>query len=133
LPTSNNFGPVPTGNQYDAEDSVYEKYNEGENTAGNVNGIGGTLFGVKLSYVLNDDPVGFPASGARATFLLSTPPDVFSDYGYLHSVGDLGYYWSSSATDGALAYILHFGSGYVRPAVISNRTSGHSVRCVRSY
>jgi hypothetical protein len=133
LPTSNNFGPVPTGNQYDADDSVYGKYNVGETTAGDVNGVGGNLFGVKLSYVLNDAPVGFPASGARAMFLLSSPPDVFSDLGYLFLVGGYGHYWSSSVSDGTNAYYLIFSSGYVLPANSFDRTNGRSVRCVRSY
>jgi hypothetical protein len=131
LPTSNNFGPVPTGYSYDAEDSVYEKYNEGQNTAGDVNGIGGTLFGVKLSYVLNDAPVGFPASGVRGVTF--TPPDVYSNCGYLNNVGDTGGYWSSSAYGGSFAYSLLFYSGYVLPAYNYYRTNGHSVRCVRSY
>ncbi|MDR1881605.1 MAG: fimbrillin family protein [Prevotella sp.] len=130
LPTSNNFGPPTDGNAYDG--SVYGKYNEGENTAGNVNGIGGTLFGVKLSYVLNDDPVGFPASGIRGIYSF-TPPDNYSDWGYLNGVGDLGYYWSSSANGGAYAYGLAFDVGGVYPANGSFRAYGRSVRCVRSY
>jgi hypothetical protein len=110
---------------------VYGKYNEGETTAGDVNGVGGNLFGVKLSYVLNDDPVGFPASGIRGVYSF-TPPDIYSNYGYLNTVGVAGGYWSSSAYDGTLAYSPLFNS-ISNPASYNYRVDSQNVRCVRSY
>jgi hypothetical protein len=126
LPTSNNFGPVPTGNSYDADDSVYAKYNVGETTAGDVNGVGGNLFGVRLSYVLNAAPVGFPVSGYREGYNTGS-------FGYLNFVGNYGNYWSSSAGGESYAPSLYITSGYVNPANGASRPAGHSVRCVRSY
>ncbi|MDR1883510.1 MAG: hypothetical protein LBR26_12135, partial [Prevotella sp.] len=124
MPTSNNFGPVPTDNQYGAENSVYEKYNDSHTTAGSEDGAGGDLFGVKLSYVLNDSSVSFPASGYRDNYNDGT-------FGSLYVVGEGGYYWSSSALGETNAYGLGFYSGLVYPAFNNYfRTNGQSVRCV---
>ncbi|MDR1883591.1 MAG: fibrobacter succinogenes major paralogous domain-containing protein, partial [Prevotella sp.] len=116
MPVSKNFGEPTENDEYTDPGSVYSKAGSGI-TAGNVNGIGGTLWGVNLSYALNA-PVFFPASGFR-------PSD-----GYLNYAGSTGYYWSSSPTD-ANAYCLGFNNSYVYPAYANARTNGLSVRCVR--
>jgi hypothetical protein len=63
-------------------------------------------------------PPLFPASGSR-----------LNDNGNLINVGNLGYYWSSSAGTGG-AYYLTFNFGGVGPNFF-NRACGFSVRCVR--
>jgi hypothetical protein len=120
LPTSNNFGPPTDGYVYAG--SVYTKYNDGKTDIGDVNGVGGDLFGAKLSYALNS-PVSFPASGYRDGYNTGSP-------GYLDDVGFYGYYWSSSANGGTDAYSLIFSSDIVFPAYGYGRADGHSVRCV---
>jgi hypothetical protein len=67
----------------------------------------------------NGKPVTFPSSGYR-------------DNNSLYYVGSKGYYWSSSASDGANAYNLTFVSSYVSPNNFGGgRPSGLSVLCVR--
>jgi hypothetical protein len=70
-------------------------------------------------YSLTGETVFFPASGYRS-----------SGNGSLGSIGNDGYYWSSSAYAG-YAYFLSLYSGGVDPADYNYRAFGRSVRCVR--
>ncbi len=51
----------------------------------------------------------------------------------VNNVGDIGYYWSSTALGSLLAYFVGFDSGFVDPGCIDNRyggSSGYSVRLI---
>jgi hypothetical protein len=71
----------------------------------------------KISH--NGKEVTFPASGRRTSS------------GNLYFVGSFGDYWSSSASDGTLAYNLGFDSSGVYPNGTSERSLGYSLKCVR--
>jgi hypothetical protein len=121
MPTSRNFGEPTENYLYDDPGSVYSKAGN-ETTdiiAGDTNGIGGTLWGVNLSYALNA-PVFLPVSGACA------------HNGQPH-VGAQGFYWSSSAS-GTGVYYLNFYTFTVAPnTTFTDRTDGMSIRCVREW
>jgi hypothetical protein len=118
MPVSKNFGEPTENYGYTDPGSVYSVAGSGD-TAGDENGIGGTLWGVNLSYALNA-PVFFPASGNR------------NNNGNLNNVGSNGNYWSSSAYLGTRAYNLNFYSSYVDPNnSYYERANGMSGRCVR--
>lgn len=50
--------------------------------------------------------------------------------GNLDGAGSRGRYWSSTAYDGAQAYVLYFDSSRVSPSSNSNRYGGFSIRCL---
>ena len=49
----------------------------------------------------------------------------------VESVGDRGYYWSSSPDDEVIAYFMNFYSNYLNAANYGSRSSGFSVRPVQ--
>jgi len=72
-------------------------------------------------YTVNGINNNFPASGYRYT------------YGTLGGVGQIGYYWSSSAYTGSTdGYSLSFLSSDVYPADYNDRQAGFVVRCVQN-
>jgi|GEM_PF-692800 len=72
------------------------------------------------TYTVNGGSSSYPASGSRNTS------------GTLSNVGQLGYYWSSSAGSETNGYLLLFSSSGVGPAYKTIRQIGLAVRCVQN-
>ena len=77
----------------------------------------------------------YSLSGSAGATALTKPPLYFIPAGYVYSgslnaAGDVGVYWSSTATSSTFAYSLYFGSGSVSPSYSYSRYNGQSVRCL---
>jgi uncharacterized protein (TIGR02145 family) len=96
----------------------WAKFGDFSSTSGNAQGT--TSLSSGGTYTVNGSSSKFPASGCR------------NSVGTLGSVGQTGYYWSTSARSSTYGYYLRFNSNYVFPAYAYNRQYGLAVRCVQN-
>jgi uncharacterized protein (TIGR02145 family) len=83
------------------------------------NGTSRTENAFKVYTLPTGETVYFPASGYRN-----------NTSGNQSSIGSIGFYWSSSASNTLVAYVLYFTSG-TKMNYSDGRSYGYSVRCVR--
>jgi uncharacterized protein (TIGR02145 family) len=112
--------PCPTGYRVPSQTEWVEvKANNTVSRTGPFD-VNTSEFGSALHYGPNSSTklLTLPAAGRR-----------LSSTGGLNGRGSRGYYWSSTE-NGSSAYSLNFGSGYVSPDSIDDRTYGFSLRCI---
>ena len=80
-------------------------------------------------------PTSSEQSSITGTSYVSAFSPVYSgtyNYGSLATTGSYGYWWSSTAYDSSLQYLLLYNSGSLYTSYGGGKGNGFSVRCVRS-
>ena len=121
MPTTREFNPEIYGGGVwsDSKNTVWTPFGSFGSTSCSADGQS-TNISSGGTYTVNGVSSRFPASGYR--YLT----------GSLQNVGELGLYWSSSASNVQYGFFLSFDSRSVLPANSYNRQGGFIVRCVRN-